>query len=169
MRKYISSPNYLKQIGDEIFHHKRKVIAWENLFRHHNYFKQIDDEKCSSQKISVCVRKIILSPNILILREKICFVTKLLEKNRWRIISSQKESAYVRKFILSPNLLKFGGLGWRVLSKPKLFYNRGCWFSCPLIWNYSRKTLCQSKLIEFRIKVLWSRYFSYYLSDILAS
>ena len=61
---------------------KIKLFAWGHLFRHPNYLKRIGDEIFSSPNLSVCMRKIILLLNVLILCEKTCFVTKLLETNR---------------------------------------------------------------------------------------
>ena len=115
-----------------IFSKKGKVFTWGN-FRHPNYFKRIGDKKLSSQMVSICVRKIILSPNVLILSEKTYFVTKLLWINMWqkhfltkgkylreetylvtqiilnklvtKKLSSQNIRVCVMKVVLSPNVL----------------------------------------------------------------
>ena len=88
VRKIISSPNIL------ILHEKtyfvtqliettrwqkkilkKKTFCMKKLVSSPNYLKWICDEIFSSPNISVSVRKVFFSLNILILREKTCFIT----------------------------------------------------------------------------------------------
>ena len=91
MRKYFSSPNlskinkWQKNSSQKKSDCVRKVISspnliifYENLFRHLNFLKRIGDEIFFPQKVSIWVKKVILSPNRFIMREETCFVTKFI-------------------------------------------------------------------------------------------